>query len=138
MTEIYYQDTNWSVPELVGQKCISLFGLTYDNSDTHPEMLFFEFNDGRWHRCYIDPHIGFWDETKLDYLDDIISGDYEGSRKVDYLKLYGLYDKPIKKVWCQRDSNSTFISVEFSTGIIEFREFDDENKDSEILFISSE
>ena len=138
MTELYYQDINWNVSELVGANCTSLFGLTYKESDNHPEILFFELNDEKWHRCYIDTWAGYWVETKPEYLDDIILGDYDGSRKIDYLQLYNLEGQLILKLWCQRNDNSTYISIKFVTGVIEYREFDDEDKDGEILFIPSQ
>jgi len=137
MNELYRQDGKWSVTELAGDTCVSFFGLTYEEAENYPEILFLQLENGEWHRCYLDAYFGFWNETELNDLSTIIASDYDGARKIDYLKKYGLAGQPISRIWCDRDDVSTFISIEFGNGTVEFREFNDENRVGEIDFIST-
>jgi len=137
MNELYRQDDKWDIPELSGEPCTSLFGLTYDKAENHPEILFLEFGSGEWHRCYLDAYLGFWDKTSLTDLNSIINDDYDGARKIDYLKKYGLNGQPVSRIWCDRNETYTYISIAFGAGVIKFRGFSDDSRDGDIDFISS-
>ncbi|MCW8876132.1 MAG: hypothetical protein OQK51_03650 [Kangiellaceae bacterium] len=137
MDDLYFQDSKWDIPELVGKTFDSFFGLTYEGtSDNHPEILIFKVTDGAWYRCFLDAQSGFLCETPVEDLGTIVDCDYEGARRIDYLKGFSIKEQPIRKLFCEREGACTLISIQFDSGTVNFREFDDESRDGEIEFKS--
>jgi len=132
LKELYLQDQNWDIPELIGERCLSLFGLSLNGLKENPDILFLELSNGNWYRCFLDSYIGFWAETISNDLPTIIDIDFDTATRFDYLKLFNLTQPEIRGISCTLDQE-VFIVIDLENGSLEFREY--EKEDDAICFI---
>ena len=122
-----YQDENFIVKELVGEKIEQLLGVVMDNeADNYPMIINLKTTHKPWQRFFHDAGIAFWEQWET-LVDE--SGDND--RFVDYGKQFELEGKIISLIECI-NSKITIDIQDSGQLIFECIEYDGE---SEIKFI---
>ena len=129
MTRIY-QDADFEVAEIAGHVPIEFLALGEAADEMVPETLLVCIGRDRWHRCFLDAFLGFWEVYSEAQIAQVFD-DYDGVPRVDLLARFSLTGKRILRAACQRTaSEGTRLSIVFESGSVLLREIDPLDPDS--------
>jgi hypothetical protein len=130
MDRVSYQAPEFDVAEIGGHVLSEFVALGESAQNSSPEILLMRTAAGRWHRCFLDASLGFWDVLSDDQAAEAFE-DYAGVPRVDVLKRFSLGGQRVLQATCERAAaEGTRISIVFEMGSVVLRESDPSNPDS--------
>jgi hypothetical protein len=130
MDRASYQAPEFVVAEIGGHVLSEFVALGESAQNSSPEILLMRTAAGRWHRCFLDASLGFWDVLSDDQAAEAPE-DYDGVARVDLLKRFSLAGHRVLHATCDRTAaEGTRISIVFEKGSVVLRESDQSNPDS--------
>jgi hypothetical protein len=123
-----YQDSNFDVAEIAGQVPGEFLALGQSADTTNTETLVMRRD--RWHRCFLEAFIGFWEVLSDEQIADLFD-DYAGGTRVYLLARFELGGQRVLQATCQRIAvEGAHISIMFERGAVILREKDPSDPDS--------
>jgi len=119
-----YQDSKFEVTEVGGHVPSEFFALGDLAEEMNPEALVMRMGKDRWHRCFLDAFLGFWEVLSDQQIAEVLD-DYGGAHRVDLLARFDLTGQRVLEATCDRNAaEGTRISIAFERGSVILRELD--------------
>jgi hypothetical protein len=125
-----HQNWTFQVTEIVGHVPYEFFALGESADEMNPEALVMRTGKDRWHRCFLDAFLGFWEVLSDEQIAEVLN-DYGGAPRVDLLARFDLIGQRVLQATCERSpAEGTRISLEFEGGSVILRSLDPSDPDS--------
>jgi hypothetical protein len=133
MDRTAYQDSKFEVTGIDGHVPSEFFALGESAEKMTPEVLLMCMGKDRWHRCFLDALVGFWEVLSDEHVAEVLA-DYDGVPRVDLLARFDLRGERVVRALCDRTpAERTRISIAFDRGAFVLREADPSDSDSSSL-----